>query len=146
MESEIKMFCYQCEQTAGGTGCRGMTGVCGKTARVSDLQDRLTGALVGLARSPAVGDLGPDGDMTMAPDGSYHSGSSTQMYPDGSYGPSGDYHMHPDGSYGPGHNSYIRPDGSYGSTPDYEMTPNGGYVDRPSTDPWGNRNGMSSWP
>ena len=65
MESEIKMFCYQCEQTAGGTGCRGMTGVCGKTARVSDLQDRLTGALVGLARSPAVGDLGPDGDMTV---------------------------------------------------------------------------------
>ena len=92
------------------------------------------------------GSYGPDGKMTMAPDGSYHSGSSTQMYPDGSYGPSGDYHMHPDGSYGPGHNSYIRPDGSYGSTPDYEMTPSGGYVDRPSTDPWGNRNGMSPWP
>lgn len=91
------------------------------------------------------GSYGPDGNMTMAPDGSYHSGSSTQMYPDGSYGPSGDYHMHPDGSYGPGHNSYMRPDGSYGSTPDYEMTPSG-YVDRPSTDPWGNRSGMSPWP
>lgn len=54
--------------------------------------------------------------------------------------------MHPDGSYGPGHNSYLRPDGSYGSTPDYEMTASGGYVDRPSTDPWGNRSGMSPWP
>ena len=74
------------------------------------------------------------------------SAAAFQMYPDGSYGPSGDYHMHPDGSYGPGHNSYIRPDGSYGSTTDYEMTPSGGYVDRPSTDPWGNRNGMSPWP
>lgn len=92
------------------------------------------------------GSYGPDGNMTMAPDGSYHSGSSTQMYPDGSYGPSGDYHMHPDGSYGPGHNSYMRPDGSYGSMLDYEMTPSGGYVDRPNTDPWGNRSGMSPWP
>lgn len=25
-----KMFCFQCEQTAGCTGCTGNTGVCGK--------------------------------------------------------------------------------------------------------------------
>ncbi len=45
-----QMFCYQCEQTAGCTGCTGKTGVCGKTADVARLQDKLTGALIGLAR------------------------------------------------------------------------------------------------
>ena len=46
-----KMFCYQCEQTAGCTGCTGKAGVCGKTSDVAHLQDELTGALIGLARS-----------------------------------------------------------------------------------------------
>lgn len=46
-----KMFCFQCEQTAGGTGCMGKAGVCGKSADVAKLQDELTGALVGLARA-----------------------------------------------------------------------------------------------
>lgn len=46
-----KMFCFQCEQTAGCTGCTGKAGVCGKTADVARLQDELTGALVGLARA-----------------------------------------------------------------------------------------------
>ncbi len=45
-----RMFCFQCEQTAGCTGCVGNAGVCGKTADVSKLQDKLTGALVGLSR------------------------------------------------------------------------------------------------
>ena len=45
-----KMFCFQCEQTAGCTGCTGKAGVCGKTADVAKLQDELTGALIGLAR------------------------------------------------------------------------------------------------
>lgn len=44
-----KMFCFQCEQTAGCTGCMGNAGVCGKTADVAQLQDELTGALIGLA-------------------------------------------------------------------------------------------------
>ena len=48
---EQKMFCFQCEQTAACTGCTGKAGVCGKTADVAKLQDQLTGALVGLARS-----------------------------------------------------------------------------------------------
>lgn len=46
-----KMFCFQCEQTAGCTGCTGDVGVCGKTANVANLQDELTGALIGLARA-----------------------------------------------------------------------------------------------
>jgi len=45
------MFCFQCEQTAGCKGCTGAAGVCGKTAVNAELQDRLTGALIGLARS-----------------------------------------------------------------------------------------------
>ena len=46
-----KMFCFQCEQTAGCAGCTGKAGVCGKTAEVAELQDQLTGALVGLSRA-----------------------------------------------------------------------------------------------
>ena len=45
------MFCYQCEQTAGCSGCVGKAGVCGKSAAVANLQDQLTGALIGLARA-----------------------------------------------------------------------------------------------
>ncbi len=52
-----KMFCFQCEQTAGCTGCTGSAGVCGKTAEVAKLQDELTGALIGLARAA---DTAPD--------------------------------------------------------------------------------------
>lgn len=46
-----RMFCFQCEQTAGCTGCTGKAGVCGKTTEVAELQDQLTGALVGLSRA-----------------------------------------------------------------------------------------------
>lgn len=56
---EQKMFCFQCEQTAACTGCTGKAGVCGKTADVAKLQDQLTGALVGLARSA---EQAPDGN------------------------------------------------------------------------------------
>lgn len=48
---EQQMFCYQCEQTAGCSGCVGNIGVCGKSADVANLQDKLTGALIGLARA-----------------------------------------------------------------------------------------------
>lgn len=45
-----EMFCFQCEQTAGGTGCtRG--GVCGKKPEVARKQDELICALIGLARA-----------------------------------------------------------------------------------------------
>ena len=48
---EQKMFCFQCEQTAGCSGCTGNAGVCGKSANTAELQDELTGALIGLAKS-----------------------------------------------------------------------------------------------
>lgn len=50
---EKRMFCFQCEQTAGCTGCVGNAGVCGKKADTAGLQDKLTGALIGLARACA---------------------------------------------------------------------------------------------
>ena len=46
---ENQMFCFQCEQTAGCTGCMAQAGVCGKPADVAQLQDRLTGALISFA-------------------------------------------------------------------------------------------------
>lgn len=46
-----EMFCFQCEQTAGCAGCTRKAGVCGKSADTAKLQDKLTGALVGLARA-----------------------------------------------------------------------------------------------
>ena len=42
------MFCYQCEQTAGGQGCT-KVGVCGKTAEVANLQDLLIYQLKGIS-------------------------------------------------------------------------------------------------
>jgi hydroxylamine reductase len=42
------MFCYQCQETAQGTGCT-MRGVCGKTADVSNLQDLLMYTLKGIS-------------------------------------------------------------------------------------------------
>ena len=46
-----EMFCFQCEQTAGCSGCVGKMGVCGKSADIANLQDELVGALIGLARA-----------------------------------------------------------------------------------------------
>ena len=48
---EQQMFCFQCEQTAGCSGCTGAAGVCGKSSTTAALQDELTGALIGLAKS-----------------------------------------------------------------------------------------------
>lgn len=42
------MFCFQCEQTSC---CTGQVGVCGKKSNIANLQDELTGALIGLARA-----------------------------------------------------------------------------------------------
>ena len=43
-----KMFCYQCQETAKGTGCT-VRGVCGKTPDVANLQDLLLFVLKGIA-------------------------------------------------------------------------------------------------
>ena len=45
--SNYEMFCYQCEQTAGGKGCV-KVGVCGKDSRVAALQDLLVHQLKGI--------------------------------------------------------------------------------------------------
>ena len=46
----MSMFCFQCEQTAKGTGCTA-GGVCGKKADTANLQDQLTGELIALAKA-----------------------------------------------------------------------------------------------
>ena len=48
MAIEYPMFCYQCEQTAGGKGCTKM-GVCGKTPEVATLQDLLIYQIKGIS-------------------------------------------------------------------------------------------------
>ncbi len=45
---KMDMFCYQCSQTARGTGCT-VQGVCGKEATVARLQDNLLFATKGIA-------------------------------------------------------------------------------------------------
>jgi hydroxylamine reductase len=45
-----QMFCFQCEQTSGGTGCTN-GGVCGKKPEIVREQDELICALIGLARA-----------------------------------------------------------------------------------------------
>lgn len=45
---ENAMFCYQCEQTAGGKGCTKL-GVCGKTPEIANLQDLLIYQLKGIS-------------------------------------------------------------------------------------------------
>jgi len=45
-----EMFCFQCEQTAKGTGCT-VSGVCGKKPEVARKHDELICALIGLARA-----------------------------------------------------------------------------------------------
>ncbi|OLS01518.1 hydroxylamine reductase [Tissierella creatinophila] len=44
----MNMFCYQCQEAAGGKGCT-KVGVCGKTADVSNLQDLMIYALKGIS-------------------------------------------------------------------------------------------------
>lgn len=48
MDLNYEMFCYQCEQTAGGKGCTKL-GVCGKTPEVAGLQDLLIYQLKGIS-------------------------------------------------------------------------------------------------
>lgn len=48
MAMEYPMFCYQCEQTAGGKGCTKM-GVCGKAPEIAALQDLLIYQIKGIS-------------------------------------------------------------------------------------------------
>ena len=47
-QAALDMFCYQCSQTARGTGCT-VKGVCGKEATVARLQDNLLFILKGMS-------------------------------------------------------------------------------------------------
>ena len=44
----MSMFCYQCQETAGGKGCT-KVGVCGKTADLANLQDLMIYTLKGIS-------------------------------------------------------------------------------------------------
>ncbi|MFL0267314.1 hydroxylamine reductase [Candidatus Clostridium radicumherbarum] len=44
----MSMFCYQCQETAGGKGCT-LRGVCGKTSDLANLQDLLIYVLKGIS-------------------------------------------------------------------------------------------------
>ncbi|KAG5192783.1 hybrid cluster protein [Tribonema minus] len=46
----ITSFCFQCEQTEHGTGCKAHVGVCGKTPTVSALQDLFIYQLQGISQ------------------------------------------------------------------------------------------------
>ena len=48
----MSMFCFQCEQTAGGKGCQ-IAGVCGKPAATANMLDELTCELIRLSRAVA---------------------------------------------------------------------------------------------
>ncbi|MBP6528378.1 MAG: hydroxylamine reductase, partial [Prevotella sp.] len=43
-----KMFCYQCQETANGTGCV-LKGVCGKQPQTSEYMDLLLAVVRGVA-------------------------------------------------------------------------------------------------
>ena len=51
----MDMFCFQCEQTANGTGCT-IGGVCGKKADTANLQDELLNNLIALANCNQIND------------------------------------------------------------------------------------------
>lgn len=50
MKEESVMFCYQCEQTAQGSGCT-LSGVCGKDPKTSNMQDLLVRETMLLAKA-----------------------------------------------------------------------------------------------
>ena len=45
---ENKMYCFQCQETAGNVACT-QVGVCGKSAKTANLQDLLIDVTKGLA-------------------------------------------------------------------------------------------------
>ena len=62
----MSMFCYQCEQTAKGSGCT-VKGVCGKDPETAALQDILVHVAKGIAmyahRSRAYGAVDHEADV-----------------------------------------------------------------------------------
>ncbi len=56
------MFCYQCQETAKGTGCT-IRGVCGKNEEVAKLQDLLVYTLKGISYLVQAGKAAPDAEI-----------------------------------------------------------------------------------
>ena len=52
----MSMFCYQCQETAGGKGCK-VRGVCGKSEEVAKLQDLLIYSVKGVSQIIVKGNL-----------------------------------------------------------------------------------------
>lgn len=59
-----EMFCFQCEQTAGGTGCT-VSGVCGKKPDVSNAQDVLVAELIRMSNAVLAKGANADTDRLM---------------------------------------------------------------------------------
>ncbi len=70
----MSMFCYQCQETAGGKGCT-VRGVCGKTEDVARLQDLLIYTLKGISEIVVKGKI----DATKLGDVNYQVLSSLFM-------------------------------------------------------------------
>ncbi len=70
----MSMFCFQCQETAGGTGCA-VRGVCGKTDEVAKLQDLLIYTLKGISEIVIKGKL----DISKMNDTNYEVLSSLFM-------------------------------------------------------------------
>ncbi|MGI5985384.1 MAG: hydroxylamine reductase, partial [Oscillospiraceae bacterium] len=68
------MFCYQCQETARGTGCE-VRGVCGKTEEVAKLQDLLIYTMKGISEIVVKGKL----DVSKMDDVNYEVLSSLFM-------------------------------------------------------------------
>lgn len=75
-----KMFCFQCEQTAGSTACTGRQGVCGKPADVANLQDDLTGAMVGLAKTALESDKANEDTWGLLMEGLFTTITNVNFY------------------------------------------------------------------
>ena len=58
----MSMFCYQCQETAKGTGCE-IKGVCGKNEEVAKLQDLLIYVTKGISELVVKGKIDVSGIM-----------------------------------------------------------------------------------
>ena len=81
----MSMFCYQCQETAGGKGCT-VRGVCGKTEEVAKLQDLLIYTLKGISEIVVKGkvDVGSLGDTNHEVLGSLFMTITNANFDDGS--------------------------------------------------------------
>ena len=62
---KIICFVFSVSRQPDAAGCTGRAGVCGKQADTAQLQDQLTGALIGLARAAEGNVPGPSTDKVI---------------------------------------------------------------------------------